>query len=220
MIKSFFRINMTALLLICSLGVFVSVPAVAQGTGISSLLKGASDNALDKLAQPGAFFADKAVRIALPAPLEKASKLLRFTSKGDLVKDLTKSMNDVASLAAKESKPIFRTAIDGLDLKDGIGIAKESAGATQYLRESSEDSLRAKIRPLVVNAMADAGTFEQLDELSSVKALSKLGISGDNLTDHVTGKTMDGIFKYIEAEESKVRKNPLKTLGSVLGIKK
>ncbi len=220
MIKSYLRVVLATLLLACSLAVVVSTPAIAQTAGISNLLGGASDNALDKLAKPGAFFADKAVRISLPGPLEKASKLLRFAGKGDLAKDLTKSMNDVASLAAKEAKPIFRTAIDGLDLKDGVDIAKNSGGATQYLRESSGDSLRDKIRPLVVKAMGDAGTYKQLDELSSVKAISKLGISSDNMTDHVTGKTMDGIFKYIEAEESKVRKNPLKALGGVLGIKK
>lgn len=219
MVKSYSRIVITGLLLVCSLAAVVSTPTVAQSTGISSLLSGASDSALDKLAQPGAFFADKAVRIALPGPLEKASKLLRFTSKKDLVKDLTKSMNDVASLAAKEAKPIFRTAIDGLDLKDGVDIAKNSGGATQFLRESSGDSLSEKIRPLVAKAMDDAGTNKQLDELSSVKSISKLGVNSDNLTDHITGKTMDGIFKYIEAEEAKVRKNPLKTLGGVLGIK-
>ena len=219
MIKLNLRVVIYTLLIACSMTAVVSTSAVAQYTGISGLLGGASDNALDKLAKPGAFFADKAVRISLPGPLEKASKLLRFAGKGGLTKDLTKSMNDVASLAANEAKPIFRTAIDGLDLKDGVDIAKNNGGATQYLRESSGDSLRDKIRPLVAKAMDDAGTYMQFDELSSVKAISKLGVSSDDITDHVTGKTLDGIFKYIEAEESNVRKNPLKTLGGVLGIK-
>lgn len=220
MLKSYCRISITAALLVYSLVAIVSAPAVAQSAGIGSLLGGASDNALDKLAQPGAFFADKAVRILLPGPLEKASKLLRFTGKAGLADDLKKSMNDVASLAAKEAKPIFRTAIDGLSLKDGIGIAKESGGATQYLRDSSGDALRDKIRPLVFKAMGEAGTFEQLDKLSSVKGISKLGINSDNMTDHVTGKALDGIFKYMAAEENKARKNPLKAIGGLLGIDK
>ena len=67
--------------------------------------------------------------------------------------------------------------------------------------------------------MSDTGTFKQLEELSSIKAISKLGIGSDSMTDHVTSKTLDGIFKYMEAEESKVRKIPLKALGGVLGIK-
>ena len=100
MSKPYLRIAMATVMLTCSLATIVSTPAVAQNAGISNLLGGASDNALDKLAQPGAFFADKAVRIALPGPLEKASGSLRLAGKAGLTKDLTKSMNEVASLAA------------------------------------------------------------------------------------------------------------------------
>lgn len=149
-----------------------------------------------------------------------ASKLLKLTGKSGLSKDLTKSMNEVASLAAKEDKPIFRRAIDDINLKDGIGIAKEGDGTTQYLRDSSGDALRDKIRPLVSKSMGDTGTFDQLDKLNSFKGISKLGVSSDDVTDHITKKTMDGFFKYIAAEESKVRKNPLKALGGLKGILK
>ncbi len=217
--NSYFRTIMAAALVICSSIALVSTSAVAQSP-ISGLLGKASDSALDKLAQPGAFYADKAVRILLPGPLEKASGLLRLTGKSGLTKDLTKNINEAASLAAKEAKPVFRNAIDGLTLKDGIDIATKEGGATRYLRESSGDSLRGKIRPLVVKAMGDAGAFKQLEKLSSVKGISKLGISSDSMTDHVTKKTLDGIFKYMASEENKVRDNPLKSLGGILGIKK
>lgn len=215
--KSYLRIIMAAALLVCS---SMSTTAFAQSAGISNILSQASDNALDKLAQPGAFYADKAVRILLPGPLEKAGKLLRLTGKSGLTKDLTKNINDAASLAATEAKPVFRKAIDELSLKDSIDIVKEGDGATRYLRESSKDALTKRIRPLVLKAMGSAGTFKQLDKLTSIKAIGKLGISNDSMTDHVTKKTLDGIFKYMAAEEAKVRKNPLKTLGGILGIKK
>ena len=218
--KPFFRIALAVTFLICSSAALVSAPAIAQSSGFSSLLGGASDKALDKLSQPGAFFADKAVRILLPGPLQKAGKLLRFTGQKGLTDDLTKSMNDVASLAAREAKPIFRNAIDGINLKDGVGIAKSSSGATDYLRDNSVESLSQKIRPLVVKAMGDTVASKQLDKLSSNKVVSKLGFSSDNMTDHVTKKTMEGIFKYMAAEESKLRKNPLKSLGGLLGVKK
>ena len=104
--KSYLRIIMAAALLVCS---SMSTTAFAQSAGISNILSQASDNALDKLAQPGAFYADKAVRILLPGPLEKAGKLLRLTGKSGLTKDLTKNINDAASLAATEAKPVFRT---------------------------------------------------------------------------------------------------------------
>ena len=217
--KSFIRVVMTTAFLMFSSVALVSTPAVAQTGGFSQILGGASDKALDKLSQPGAFFSDKAVRILLPGPLQKASKLLRFTGQGDAVKDLQKTMNDVAGRAANEAKPIFRNAIDGINLRDGVGIAKSSSGATDFLRDSSGDVLSQKIRPLVFKAMGESGAFNQLDKLSSNKVVSQLGLNSEKMTDHVTNKTMEGIFKYMAAEESKVRKNPLKALGGLFGNK-
>ena len=213
--KSFIRVVMTTAFLMFSSVALVSTPAVAQTGGFSQILGGASDKALDKLSQPGAFFSDKAVRILLPGPLQKASKLLRFTGQGDAVKDLQKTMNDVAGRAANEAKPIFRNAIDGINLRDGVGIAKSSSGATDFLRDSSGDVLSQKIRPLVFKAMGESGAFNQLDKLSSNKVVSQLGLNSEKMTDHVTKKTMEGIFKYMAAEESKVRKNPLKALSLI-----
>jgi len=201
--NSFARIAVAVTFLICSTAALVSTPAVAQSGGFSSLLGGASDKALDKLSQPGAFFADKAVRILLPGPLQKASKVLRFTGQKGLTDELTKTI-----------------AIDGINIKDGVGIAKSSSGATDFLRDSSRDSLQEKIRPLVFKAMGETGAFKKFDKLSSNKVVSKLGFTSDKMTDHVTKKTMDGIFKYMAAEESKIRKNPLKSLGGLFGIKK
>ena len=77
--------------------------------------------------------------------------------------------------------------------------------------------MRDRIRPLVFKAMGDTGAFQKLDKLSSNKVVRKLGISSDSMTDHVTKKTLDGIFKYMAAEEKKIRKNPLKALGGLLG---
>jgi len=68
--------------------------------------------------------------------------------------------------------------------------------------------------------MSDTGTFDQLNKFTSVPVISKLGFSNDNMTDHITKKAMDGIFKYMAAEENTIRNNPLKSLGGLLGIKK
>ena len=85
------KLSVTAALLAMPLSVapILSVSAQAQSTGVKSLLSNASDGVLDKLSQPGAFYADKAVRVLLPGPLKKATKILRFTSKAGLTKDIT-----------------------------------------------------------------------------------------------------------------------------------
>jgi len=140
---------------------FAATPAVAQSTGVKSILGDASDNALDKLSQPGAFYADEAVRILLPGPLEKATSILRFTSKAGLTKDITKTLNDAAGRAALEAKPVFRSAIDGLTLQDGVGIVTGGNEAgSDYLRRTSGEELAAKVRPLVEKAFAEVNDVQ------------------------------------------------------------
>ncbi|MEM1134174.1 MAG: DUF4197 domain-containing protein [Pseudomonadota bacterium] len=184
-----------------------------QGLSLKGILADASDSALDQLAQPDAFYNDKDVRIGLPGPLKKASGILRFVGQSGLANDLTRSLNDAAGKAAEEAKPVFRAAIDELTLTDGIGIVTggDTAG-TEYLRGTSGEVLREKIRPLVASALGDVGAFDQLNKLQDVRQIASLAgadISDDGLTDSVTDQAMDGIFNYIGREETKFRDNPL-----------
>jgi len=198
-----------------------SPAAYTQGFSVKGALSDASDNALDKLSEPGAFYKDKAVRVLLPGPLRKASGLLRFTSNAGLTKDITKNLNKAAGLAAQEAKPIFRTAIDGLTLSDGVGIATGGkTAATDYLRSTSGKELQGKIRPLVETALKDVGVYDQvaqLQSLGSVASLAGADISPEGITDSVTDQAMDGIFDYIGREEANFRKSPLKKGRKALG---
>ena len=196
-----------------SLSPLLTAPVQAESKGVKSLLGNASDNALDKLSEPGTFYADKAIRVLLPGPLKKASSILRFTSKAGLTGDITKSLNDAAGRAALEAKPVFRSAIDNLTLTDGVGIVTggDTAGS-QYLRETAGEELAIKVRPLVEKALGEVGAYRQVERLGSISSLAALGgadISRDGLTDSVTKQAMDGIFTYIGREEANFRRNPL-----------
>lgn len=209
-----------AALVVSAMGLGAPVaPAVAQGIAspMTSLLGQASDSALTKLAKPGAFYADDAVRIALPGPLKKASGLLRLADQSGLTNGLSKSLNDAAGMAADQAKPIFRAAISRMTLKDGVGIIGKSDGATTYLRQSAGVDLSAKILPIVSAALGKTGAFAQLDKVGSSGLLSGVGISRDGLTKSVTDQTMDGIFKYMSAEEERMRANPLSLGKKLLG---
>lgn len=205
-------------------------PANAQSANIkpanpssplTGLMANASDNALDKLAQPGAFYADQAIRIVLPGAKGKLlAKGLKLGDKLGLTDNLTKSMNDAAGLAAKEAKPIFRSAIDNLSFKDIPSLVGKSDGATRYLEEKAGGDLRVKMRPLIQNALGKTGAFEQMNKLSSSGGglLGAVGLSGDGLTDSVTDQAMKGIFSYLGNEEAKLRKNPLGVGKKVIDI--
>lgn len=191
---------------------------VLDGGGIKKLLGGASDNALDKLSKPGAFYADTAIRILLPGTKGKlASRLLRTSDRLGVTTKLTKSLNDAAGFAAQEAKPVFRSAVDGLSLADVPGIALKNDGATDYLKKSADADLRTKVRPLIISALTKVGAFDQLEKMGKGSGLLSLaGLDRESLTESVTDQTMKGIYSYMAKEEAALRGNLLGTGKSIL----
>ena len=193
---------------------------VKTGSPVTNLLANASDSALDDLSEPGAFYADEAIRIALPGTkggiLQKG---LSIGNKLGLTSNITKSLNEAAGMAANEAKPIFRSAINGLSVSDIPGLVTKSDGGTRYLKKSAGDELSVKIRPLVAKALGEVGAYKQLDKLGGKSSmLGGLGLSNDGLTDSVTKQALNGIFKYMGSEEKKLRSNPISTGKKILDI--
>lgn len=205
----------------------------AQGLNLSSILGSATDNALDTLAQPGAFFNDEDIRIGLPM-LGNIGSGGSGSSRGGLLgralgaasrmgvipglDGIVRGINDAAGTAAGLAKPIFRDAIDGLSFSDAPGIIRENDGGTQYLRRSSGDRLNNEFNPLVDSALSEAGLHDQIDKLAMDNELIRnAGVNRESINQTVTDQGLDGIFSYIGAEERGFRKNPLRGLGSLLG---
>jgi hypothetical protein len=195
-------------------------PANAKGLGLSGILGRATDGALDRLALPGAFYNDEDVRIGLPLIGGGGggfmSSLFGASRKLGLLDGLTRKLNQAAGAAAGEAKPIFRTAIDELSFSDVPNIVSRNDGGTQYLRESADEELHGKLRPLVDSSLGDAGAFGELDNLNSKHSfLGLAGIDRNGLGNSVTKQALNGIFKYIGSEEAKLRANPLGKAGGL-----
>lgn len=202
---------------------FVAEPAFAQGIGstLKGLLGRASDSSLDRLGQSGAFYNDPAVRIGLPLLGGSLGRTLGSAldvgQQLGVTDNLVRKINDAAGSAARAGKPIFRSAIDRLSLSDVPGIATQNDGATQYLQRSAGAELKTKLRPLIDTALGQTGAFTQLDRLSRTSSLLRTaGITRDRLGSSVTDQALNGIFKYIGAEEGRLRANPLGAAGGLL----
>lgn len=185
-------------------------PRAAAQMGFGGIIKKASDGALDKLAEPGTFYRDIAVRILLPGATGKlASKLFGMGDKLGLTTNLTKSLNDAGGKAAGEAKPVFRAAIDDLRWTDVPELVTKNDGATRYLQTSAGDVLFTKVSPLVGSALENVGAFRQLDQLSKGNQLmASAGLTHDGLTRSVTEQALKGIFHYMAGEEAGLRRNP------------
>lgn len=213
--------------------------AQAKALGLGKILGMATDGALDKLAQPGAFYDDPDIRIGLPLVGNLggglgdalggglggglggvAGAVLGAGQGTGLFDGLVRKLNDAAGAAAGEAKPIFRSAIDDLSFRDVPGIVSQNDGATRYLKQSAGDELHGKMRPLVDSALGDTGAYTQLDDLSAKHSmLSQAGLDRDGLGNWVTKQGLNGIFKYIGSEEAKLRANPLgKADGLLKGV--
>jgi hypothetical protein len=198
-----------------------------KGGGLSALLGKATDSALDKLAQPGAFFDDEEVRIGLPIIGRLGGgggvggllgSVMGAGGKLGLLDGLTRGINDAAGVAAGEAKPIFRDAIDDLSFSDAPAIIREDDGGTQYLRRSANDRLHSRLEPLIDSALDKAGIHREIDKLAEQHSIIReAGLNRDRVNRSVTDQGLDGIFTYIGREERGFRQNPLGGLGSLLG---
>lgn len=193
--------------------------------GLGSILGNATDNALDKLAQPGAFYDDESVRIGLPIVGNLGGRsggllgsLMSAGNRLGVLGGITREINDAAGVAAGEAKPIFREAIDDLSFDDAPGIIREDDGGTQYLRQSSNDRLHSRLRPLVDGALERAGVYRTFEGLANEHSfIREAGLNRESINGSVTDQGLDGIFSYIGAEERGFRENPLGGLGNLLG---
>lgn len=196
---------------------------LGQSLGLSSILGKATDSALDRLSQPGAFYNDEDIRIGLPIVGNLGGSgllgsLLNGASRLGVLDGITRSINDAAGVAAGEAKPIFRDAIDDLSFSDAPGIIRQKDGGTQYLRRSANDRLHSRLEPLVDSALEKAGVYGQFDKLAAEHSfIQQAGLSRASINRSVTDQGLDGIFAYIGAEERGFRDNPLGGLGNLFG---
>lgn len=194
-------------------------------SGLSVILGKATDSALNKLAQPGAFYGDEDIRIGLPIIGGGGGRgggllgsVLGAGSKLGLLDGLTRGINDATGVAAGEAKPIFRDAIDDLSFNDAPGIIRQDDGGTQYLRSSANDRLHSRLEPLVDSALEQAGIYREFEKLTQRHSFIRdAGLNRESINRSVTDQGLDGIFTYVGREEQGFRKNPLGGLGKLLG---
>ena len=214
------RFSLNRRMVLAGLGVgavLAAAPVRAQGLRLSSILGRAADSALDKLAQPGAFYNDEDIRIGLPIVGNLGGRsggllgsLLSAGNRLGVLGDITRKINDAAGVAAGEAKPIFHDAIDDLSFSDAPGIIREADGGTQYLRRSSNERLHGRLEPLVDDALDELGVYRQFDGLAEEHSFIRdAGLDRQSINKSVTDQGLDGIFAYIGREEREFRRNPL-----------
>lgn len=190
-----------------------AAPASAQdiAAGLTEALVVGTERVVDQLGKPGGFLDDPKARIPLPGPLEQAQGALRMAGMSGLVDDLEVRMNRAAEQATPIAKDLIIQAIEGLSFQDAMGILKgPNDSATRYLERKTSKPLAQKMRPIVDEALADAGAVQAFESVAGeYQSLPFIGGALDvDLSGHVVSYAEKAIFGYLGQEEAAIRTNP------------
>lgn len=179
--------------------------------GLREALEIATSRAVERTSKPGGFSADKLIRIGLPESLEKPAQALRLIGLGGHVDDLESGMNLAAERAASEATPLFVDAVRALTFADARRILQGGdTAATDYFRGKTEPRLAERFRPEVQGAMRNVGLYREYEEmLGAYQRLPLTDKPNLDLADHVTGRTIDGLFEVLGREEGRIRRDPV-----------
>lgn len=192
-----------------------SLPAFSLTDAIRRLLTVSSQNAFAQLMQPNGFFDSQVARISVPERLggtrvtNIATAVLRSPP---IQKRLLKQVNRAAETGADLAAPIIADAIRNMSISDAAAIIKGGdRAATTLLQNQLGTSLATRILPGVSKGL---NLFD--NEIINLVLAQVSDINFADISEDVTAKVSDAIYRSIGAEEAKIRANPQATNDPVL----
>lgn len=189
-------------------------------SGLKEALEVGVRRAVETLGRADGFLGDAAVRIPLPAGLQRAEAALRGLGQDQVADDFVVAMNHAAEQAVPEAAAVLADSVRQMTLEDARTIlTSTNTAATDYFRRTSQTNLTTRLLPIVQSATAKAGVTAQYKRLLDASGLNRPGLlgglsrsflGGDNLDldAYVTRKTLDGLFVKVAEEEARIRENP------------
>ena len=180
-------------------------------TDISNALKEALNKGVSeqvtKLTATDGFYKNDAVKILLPAELQKVDTKLRQAGLGNMADEGIRVLNRAAEDAVKEATPIFVNAISSMTINDAKGILMGADNsATAYLEKTTSTPLYGKFSPVVKTSLSKVGADAVWEKIiKKYNGLPLVTKVNPNLTDYVTTEALEGVFKMITVEEKKIR---------------
>ena len=179
--------------------------------GLKEALNVGIKNSIAVLGKENGYFANQAVKILLPAEVQKAEKVLRTAGFGPELDEFTLSMNRAAEKAAPLAAGIFADAIKDISFDDAQMILNGSnTAATDYLKNKTYDKLLTLFEPAVQKTMGEYQVVRQYNEIAGkLKSIPLVGsIINPDMGNYVSAKALDGLFYMLAKEEEQIRTNP------------
>ncbi|MBK6862026.1 MAG: DUF4197 domain-containing protein [Saprospiraceae bacterium] len=185
----------------------ISTDDVANG--LKEALSKGTNKGTELLSQKDGYF-KSIYKIMLPEDAKKVCDKLRpVPGFASIEEDVIEKLNRAAEDAAIKAKPIFLGAIKSMSIADAWNILKgKDNAATQYLQSTTTDPLYAEFKPIITESMEKVGAIQVWSSaVSKYNQIPFVKKANPDMTDYVTRKALEGLFKKIEEEEKDIRHN-------------
>lgn len=199
-----------------SLGKGLSQEEVVKG--LKEALSIGSNNAGSLASKLDGYYKNPLLFIPFPPEAQKVATKLRELGFGKKVDQFIMTLNRSAEEAAKQSAPIFVTAVKNLTITDGMNILKGSNdAATQYLKRNTNSQLTTQFKPVITAALQKTSATKYWTDLTTL--YNKIpGVTKVNtdLGAYTTERAINGLFVLVAQEELKIRKDPAARITDIL----
>lgn len=188
---------------------YPGIGGVDIASGLKEALNKGITQQVSKLTAVDGFYKNEAVKILMPAELQKVDATLRKVGLSSLADEGIKVLNRAAEDAVKEATPIFVSAVKNMSFTDAknILLGNDSA-ATSYLQGSTTSALYSKFNPVIKSSFSKVGAdvvwSNIINKYNTIPLVKKVN---PDLTDYTTNQALAGVFKMIAVEEKEIRNN-------------
>ena len=201
-----------------------STPALSNGevvSGLKEALQIGIKNSVNLTSVTDGFFKNSAIKLPFPEDAIKVKQKAIDLGMGSQVEKCELTLNRAAEDATKAALPIFADAITNMTIQDGFKILNGGDGAaTKYLRDNTTAKLTAAFAPKVAESINKVKLTEYwspiITKYNSVMAITGGQKMNPDLNAYVTERAITGLFKLVEQEENKIRKDPMARVTDIL----
>ena len=179
-------------------------------SGVKAALSQGVQAAVSLLGRNDGFLGNPKVRIGLPGYLSDAAKVMKSLGQGRRIDELVTSINRAAEAAVPLGKDLLVSAVQKMTVTDAKNILSGGNNSvTQFFAEKTRAPLGERFLPIVNQAIEKVGLTQQYNSVAAKAAgFGLLRKEDANLSQYVTGKTLDGLYLMIGEEEQKIRQDP------------
>lgn len=186
--------------------------------GLKEALTVGSRNASDKASKTDGYYKNPQIKIPWPSEAKEMKNTLNNLGMKKQVTEFEKQINRAAEDAAKKAAPIFINAITSMSINDGLTILQgKNDEATQYLKRTTSDKLMAEFKPVIAASLQKVEITKYwkplMTKYNKIPMVKKVN---PDLEKYVSQKAMEGLFKLVAEEETKIRKDPAARVSSIL----